>query len=136
MNHMADKYLTKIRKALKRSGDHDLKYYGVFAQEVEGFLAEKGQATPEELESYFGSADKVVDDFLDTQPGDALRRKYLRRRKLSYVLRVALVILVAIIAVLIAVRVVDGINFSHGYSVRRVYEGTPPPDTESYIETY
>ena len=108
----------------------------MFAHEVDGFLAEKGQATTEELESYFGSVDKVVDDFLDTQPGDELRRKYLRRRKLSYVLRVALVILVAVIAVLIAVRVVDGINFSHGYYVRRVYEGTPPPSTESYIEIY
>ena len=122
---MADKYLTKIRKALKRSGDHNLKYYSVFAQEVDGFLAEKGQATTEELESYFGSVDKVVDDFLDTQPGEELRRKYLRRRKLSYVLRAAL-----------AVRVVDDLNYSHGYSVRRVYEGTPPPSTESYIEIY
>lgn len=136
MNHAVNQYLAKIRKELIRSGDHDLKYYAVFAQEVEGFLAEKGQATLDELESYFGSVDKVIDDFLDTQPGEELRRKYLRRRKSSYVLRVVLVVLLAVIALFVVIRVIDGLNFSHGYSVRRVYEGTPPPSTESYVKNY
>lgn len=136
MNNAVDRYLMKVRKEVKSSGDHDLKFYSLFAQEVEGYLSEKPQATLEEIERYFGSPESVVDDFLETQQGAELKKKYLRRKRSSYVLRGALVVLLAIIALLVAIRVIDGLNYSHGQSYRAVYEGTPPPSTESYIETY
>ncbi|WP_217959059.1 DUF6120 family protein [Acutalibacter muris] len=136
MSHTVDGYLNKVKKEVKHSGDQDLKYYGFFVQEVEGYLAEKPKATMQEVEEYFGTPKNVLDDYLETQQGKALRNKFLRCKKLSYVLRAALVVLLAIIAILIAVRVTDGLIFSHGQYNRVVYEGTPPPDTESYVEIY
>lgn len=136
MSHTVAGYLNKVKKEVKHSGDQDLKYYGFFVQEVEGYLADKPKATMQEIEEYFGTPENVLDDYLETQQGKALRNKFLRRKKLSYVLRAALVVLLAIIAILIAVRVTDGLIFSHGQYNRVVYEGTPPPDTESYVEIY
>lgn len=136
MTDTDERYLNRVKKALKRSGDHKLEYYSGFVKEVEGFIEENSQADMDTLEQYFGSPDAVANDFLDTLPDDEIQQKIILRDRLMRFTRVVIIIIAAILVFLAGFFVYDTWSFNHGETAYGIASEEPPILANDEYRTY
>lgn len=133
MNVEIKKYLRRVKKEVKKSGDRQLEYYGGFEREVKSFLEENPQADVNAIEHYFGSPSSVSIDFEDTLSNEDMRKKVRLHQRIFIFVRTVVIVLAMIVALLAGLFVYDAYLYNRGETIENsLSETISPPQRNSY----
>ena len=116
MNHIADKYLNNVQKALHHLIP-DEPYLSDLRSNLEEYVQQFPDCTYEDLVSQFGSPENVAQDFIDTIKPDSIPHRVKRKKRNM----LFLIILLGIIIFLLL--------FVHTLSINRIVRS----ESETYI---
>lgn len=110
-----------------------------FQDRLSDYMAEHPQAAYEELCAYFGEPEEVAAEFLSSFDQRELAEKLAQARSMRRVKTIGIlliIVLLAVIAVVSVIHLIELKNFSNGYYIETIIEGSSLPSYPGAIEVY
>lgn len=95
---MKRSYLKKVASAVDAPADEKKEYLRIVEEDVDDFLTDVPDATPEELEDTLGTPEELSDAYLEATPAEQISKKLKKARSVKCVVIATVVTAVVLLA--------------------------------------
>ena len=132
---MKRRYLKKVASAVDAPGDEKREYLRIVEEDVDDFLADVPDATPEELEDTLGTPEELSDAYLEATPVEQVSKKLKKARSVKGIIIAAVCSAIALFAIIIFLAfVIARTNLSH-LKTGDDSAGMHPRASNGYVDT-